>query len=105
MVHNDNQKRKKADVEELDTTEIMNIIMTSGILNWNSEDAVAAPQRLEESVNRNHNIQPWATDVGHDRSITHPKEAQTRRPRGRPARKAITKSESLLMVASGSIHI
>jgi hypothetical protein len=24
MVHNDNQKRKKADVEELDTIEIMN---------------------------------------------------------------------------------
>jgi hypothetical protein len=94
-----------ADVAELDTIEIMNLIKTSGILNLNLQEALDAPQRHVESVNGNPHIQSWETYEANDMSMAHPKKTQTRRPRGRPARKAIIKSESPLMLASGSIHI
>ncbi|KAG1724497.1 hypothetical protein EDD22DRAFT_853810, partial [Suillus occidentalis] len=99
-VQADNQKRKMADVAELDTMEIMNLIKTSGILNLNLQEALDAPQRHVESVNGNPHIQSWETDEANDMSMAHPKETQTWRPRGRPARKAIIKRPKLKVMES-----
>lgn len=99
----DHQRQREVEVEEVDPTEIMTQIMASGILNWNSQESLAATQRPDESVNNSHDIEAWESDVENDKSIDHPKDKRPRRPRGRPARRA--KSESQSIVASVWIHI
>lgn len=96
ILYEENQQGNLAEDDELDTTDILQQIMTSGILDWNPHRSSAATRITDDSSNVDRDITANALERD-DQSITAEKnrsnKPKRRCPQERTARKATTHRE------------
>lgn len=92
-MHDQDQWVEAAEDDEVDEDDILHLIMTSGILDWNQKGSLSVRSQSTEIYDR-----------GKAKQINDSMQYKPRRPRGRPARKATTKRKRLCSTST-CIHL
>lgn len=96
--HGQEQGEKVGDDINSDITDICHQIMTTGILDRSPRRSLSAMNSADDSSIRRQSITVKSTEIGdrgNPRPMNHIIQQKPRRPRGRPAKKAIKQRESL----------